>query len=110
MEAWQRIGTYAAGLALAAAGVAGDAALLARTDMIVAATGGERDTVTDGAMAVAEGASSAPSTTLRMTAENYVKMANGELNGAMAYMKGQLKVTGNVMLAQKMQAIFPQGK
>ena len=67
-------------------------------------------TVTDGAMAVAEGASTAPSTTLKMTAENYVKMANGELNGAMAYMKGQLKVTGNVMLAQKMQAIFPQGR
>ena len=34
----------------------------------------------------------------------------GELNGAMAYMKGQLKVSGNVLLAQKMQAIFPQGK
>jgi len=50
MEPWQRTGTYAAGLALSAAGVAGDAALLARTDMIVAATGGERDTTTDGAI------------------------------------------------------------
>jgi 3-oxoacyl-[acyl-carrier-protein] synthase II len=50
MEPWQRTGTYAAGLALAAAGVAGDAALLARTDMIVAATGGERDTATDAAI------------------------------------------------------------
>ncbi len=67
-------------------------------------------TVEDGAMAVAEGPSSAPSATLKMSAENYVKMANGELNGAMAFMKGQLKVTGNVLLAQKMQAIFPQGK
>jgi putative sterol carrier protein len=66
--------------------------------------------VNDGAMAVAEGPSSSPSATLKMTAENYVKMINGELNGAMAFMKGQLKVTGNVMLAQKMQAIFPQGK
>lgn len=50
MEPWQRIGTYAAGLALAAAGVAGDTALLAQTDMVVAANGGERDTVTDGAI------------------------------------------------------------
>ena len=66
-------------------------------------------TVDDGTMAVAEGPSPTPSATLRMSAENYVKMANGELNGAMAFMKGQLKVTGNVMLAQKMQAIFPQG-
>jgi putative sterol carrier protein len=67
-------------------------------------------TVKDGVMAVAEGPSPTPSATLKMTADNYVKMANGELNGAMAYMKGQLKVTGNVLLAQKMQAIFPQGK
>ena len=67
-------------------------------------------TVDDGVMSVAEGASDAPSATLKMSADNYVKMANGELNGAMAFMKGQLKVTGNVMLAQKMQAIFPQGK
>ena len=66
-------------------------------------------TVDDGQMAVAEGPSPTPSATLKMSAENYVKMANGELNGAMAFMKGQLKVTGNVMLAQKMQAIFPQG-
>jgi putative sterol carrier protein len=67
-------------------------------------------TVDDGVMAVAEGAVPAPSATLKMTAENYVKMANGQLNGAMAFMSGKLKVTGNVMLAQKMQAIFPQGK
>ena len=39
-----------------------------------------------------------------------VKMANGDLNGSMAYMKGQLKVSGNVMLAQKMQSIFPPSK
>src|SRR5512140_2917991 len=66
--------------------------------------------VSDGTMAVHEGPAPSPSTTLKMTAEHYVKMANGDLNGAMAYMKGQLKVSGNVMLAQKMQAIFPQGK
>src|SRR5262245_43446890 len=43
MEPWQRIGTYAAGLALDSAGAKGDAALLARMDLIVAAGGGERD-------------------------------------------------------------------
>src|SRR5947209_7393418 len=50
MEAWQRIGTYAAGLALADAGVKGDAELLARMDMIVAAGGGERDVAVDAAI------------------------------------------------------------
>jgi 3-oxoacyl-[acyl-carrier-protein] synthase II len=43
MESWQRIGTYAAGLALDSAGVKGNAELLGRMDMIVAAGGGERD-------------------------------------------------------------------
>jgi len=43
MEAWQRYGVYAAGLALESAGMKGNADLLAHTDMIVAAGGGERD-------------------------------------------------------------------
>src|SRR4029078_7477192 len=43
MEAWQRIGTYAAGLALDSAGIKGDKEILGRTDMIVAAGGGEGD-------------------------------------------------------------------
>jgi 3-oxoacyl-[acyl-carrier-protein] synthase II len=50
MEAWQRIGTYAAGLALEQAGVKGDTHLLSRMDMIVAAGGGERDYAVDGAI------------------------------------------------------------
>src|SRR5499427_230286 len=48
MEPWQRIGTYAAGLALDSAGAKGNAELLGRMDMIVAAGGGERDFAADG--------------------------------------------------------------
>src|SRR5205085_4835725 len=51
MEPWQRIGTYAAGLALDSAGVKGKVELLARMDMIVAAGGGERDAQVDIAVA-----------------------------------------------------------
>ena len=50
MEAWQRIGTYAAGAALEHAGVKGDADLLSDTHMIVAAGGGERDAAVDAAI------------------------------------------------------------
>jgi len=50
MEPWQRIGTYAAGLALENAGVKGNAELLGRMDMIVAAGGGERDVNVDSAV------------------------------------------------------------
>jgi 3-oxoacyl-[acyl-carrier-protein] synthase II len=54
MEAWQRIGTYAAGLALDSAGIKGDKDILARMDMIVAAGGGERDLAVDSAILNAE--------------------------------------------------------
>jgi len=47
MEAWQRIGTYAAGLALDSAGVKGNKDILGRMDMVIAAGGGERDLAVD---------------------------------------------------------------
>jgi 3-oxoacyl-[acyl-carrier-protein] synthase II len=50
MELWQRIGVYAAGLALGDAGIAGKPDLLDETDMIVAAGGGERDVPADSAI------------------------------------------------------------
>ena len=50
METWQRIGVFAAGLALDSAGVKGDTALLSRMGMIVAAGGGERDQAVDTAI------------------------------------------------------------
>jgi 3-oxoacyl-[acyl-carrier-protein] synthase II len=54
MEAWQRIGTYAAGLALDSAGIKGNKEILARMDMIVAAGGGERDIGVDVAILKAD--------------------------------------------------------
>ena len=62
MEAWQRIGTYAAGLALDSAGVKGNREILGRMDMIVAAGGGERDLAVDMAILNADAkGNSAPS-------------------------------------------------
>jgi 3-oxoacyl-[acyl-carrier-protein] synthase II len=54
METWQRIGVYAAGLALDSAGVKGNQEILSRMDMIVAAGGGERDIAVDLAILNAE--------------------------------------------------------
>ncbi len=59
MEPWQRIGTYAAGLALESASAKGNADLLAKMDMIVAAGGGERDLSVDSA--ILSGRRTAPS-------------------------------------------------
>src|ERR1700709_1430418 len=50
METWQRMGVFAAGQALDFAGVKGNADLLAKMGMIVAAGGGERDYAVDAAI------------------------------------------------------------
>ncbi len=50
MGRWQHLGTYAAGLALEDAGIAHNPELLASTNMIVAAGGGERDLQADAAI------------------------------------------------------------
>jgi 3-oxoacyl-[acyl-carrier-protein] synthase II len=50
METWQRLGTYAAGLALDDAGLRADEAFGATMDMVVAAGGGERDEAVDSAI------------------------------------------------------------
>jgi 3-oxoacyl-[acyl-carrier-protein] synthase II len=47
MAQCQRIGTYAAGLALQSAGLKGDAARLQQMDMVVTTLGGERDLAVD---------------------------------------------------------------
>ncbi|WP_425484634.1 beta-ketoacyl-ACP synthase [Aureimonas mangrovi] len=47
METWQRLGVYAAGLALADAGISPDEQTRSGVDMIVAAGGGERDPAVD---------------------------------------------------------------
>jgi putative sterol carrier protein len=63
-----------------------------------------------GAMTIAEGAHATPTVTLRMAADNYVRMANGELKGQWAYLTGKMKIEGNMMMAMKMQALFPPGQ
>ncbi|MBK3745430.1 beta-ketoacyl-ACP synthase [Paraburkholderia aspalathi] len=47
METWQRLGTYAAGLALQDAGIKDDETLCNRMDLVVGAGGGERDITVD---------------------------------------------------------------
>lgn len=63
--------------------------------------------VSDGAMEIQEGAEAEPTFTLKMEAEDYIKMAHGKLNGAMAFMTGKMKISGDRSLAQTMKKIFP---
>ena len=49
-RAWQRLGTYSAGLALSDAGIAGKPEILTHTHVVCAADGGERDIAADSAI------------------------------------------------------------
>lgn len=66
--------------------------------------------LTDGAFEAGTGPVDAPTCTIKMAAADYVKLVNGQLNGMMAVMKGQMKVSGNLVMAKKMQDIFPIAK
>lgn len=64
--------------------------------------------VNDGALEVHKGAHDAPTVVIRMSGDNYVKMANGKLNAQLAMVTGKMKVTGAIPMAMKMRNIFPQ--
>lgn len=42
---------------------------------------------------------------MSMKDADYVLLMNGKLNAQQAFMKGQVKIKGNVMLAQKLSAL-----
>ena len=63
--------------------------------------------VKDGACEVSEGVNETPTVTLNMSAETWVGMINKEVNGMQAFMSGQLKATGDIMLAQRIEQLFP---
>jgi putative sterol carrier protein len=63
--------------------------------------------VKDGQVAAKPGAVPDPTVTYTIKAENYIKLVNGELNGAMAFMTRKLKVAGSITMAQKMNKFLP---
>lgn len=66
--------------------------------------------VDDGKMSWEKAAHASPGITIKMAAEDFVKMVNGKLNGQMAFMTGKMKIAGQIPLAMKMQTLFPAGK
>ena len=55
---------------------------------------------------VNEGAAASPSITISMTAQDYLDMLSGKLNGQMAFMTGKLRIAGDMGLALRMQSLF----
>ncbi len=63
--------------------------------------------VNDGTCELSEGTHAEPSVTLTMSAETWLGMINKEINGMQAFMGGQLKAAGDIMLAQRVEQLFP---
>ena len=63
-------------------------------------------TVKDGACLVEPGSHGAPTTTIGMGDDDFVKMISGELNAMSAYTGGKLKIGGDLMKSQLIEKLF----
>jgi len=63
--------------------------------------------VKDQTCTVSEGVHANPTVSLRMADKDWIAMCNGELDGMSAFMGGKLKISGDIMLAQRIASLFP---
>lgn len=62
--------------------------------------------ITNGAIAVSEGAAASPNITITVAAGDWLDILNGKLDGQMAFMSGKLKIKGDMSLAMKLKTLF----
>jgi len=62
--------------------------------------------VRDGACQVNEGSHDTPNVTLTISSETWLAIVNKKLNGMQAFMSGELQVSGDIMLAQRIEKLF----
>jgi putative sterol carrier protein len=62
--------------------------------------------IADGTCRVEPGEADNPRLTLTLTLADFLRFVSGQLDGMQAFMSGKLKLGGDIMLAQTMQAWF----
>lgn len=66
--------------------------------------------VKDKTLTIEQGVHPNPNMTMTFDADAYLKIANGELDPTMAFMRGKVKVSGDMKVALKMGQFFKYGK
>ncbi len=64
--------------------------------------------INDGSADISTGTHDDPSVTLIMNSETLAGIMSGETDGMQAFMAGQLRAEGDMMLASKLGELFPQ--
>ena len=65
--------------------------------------------IADGDAKVSEGVAESPSITITASAEDWLNIVSGKLNGQTAFLTGKLKIQGDMSLAMKLQSVFAFG-
>ena len=70
--------------------------------------GGGKWTLTlgDSQLKIDEGETATPNVTFSMDAQDFLAIANGELNAVSAFMQGKVKVSGDMALAMRLQSLL----
>lgn len=66
--------------------------------------------IRDGRCVINTGTDADPDVTITMDDDDLVAMLKGELNGMSAFMQGKLQIDGDLMLAQRLPALFDAAK
>ncbi|MFB9886677.1 SCP2 sterol-binding domain-containing protein [Balneatrix alpica] len=63
--------------------------------------------ISNGSCAVVDGEHDDPTVTLMMDSQTMQDVMSGEVDGMQAFMMGRIKADGNIMLATKLNSLFP---
>jgi len=62
--------------------------------------------IDDGQVSIEDGAPDSPDVTVRAASEDLKALIRGDLNPMAAFMRGKLKVTGDMSIAMQLQKLF----
>ncbi len=58
---------------------------------------------------IVEGSHDSPNVTFSMASNDFIEMMTGKLSGQAAFFSGKLRVSGDLMLAQRLESLFKRG-